>query len=123
MKLNELKLQLQDTKLDLFEMANVRPNKTGLDMVIYIGTRHPGVKHGPRIKVSKNYGDKVSPDFFSIRFDSSGLVEVVHTNTGNIKQKDVEKCVDFVRNNLDVLLKLWYDKIDVYDAISLFKKV
>ena len=115
MKLNEY--------LDLYEMANVRPDKTGLNMVIYISTRLPSIKHGPRIKVSKTYGNKVSSDFFSISFNSNGEINLVNKNTGDIKQKDIERIKRFVELNLKTLLKLWYDEIDSTDAVNQFIKV
>lgn len=112
-----------DDKLDLFEMANVRSNKTGLKMVIYISPRIPGVKHGPRINVSKQYGDKVNNDFFSISFGKNTPATLIHKNTGSIKNNDLKDILSFVDINKQTLLDLWYDKIDVYDAISKFVKI
>lgn len=105
--------------LDLFGMANVRPNKTGLKMVIYISPRNNS-KHGPRIKVSQQYGDKVNSDFFSITI--SDQPEIIG-KTGNIKSEDVQKAINFVVLNKDVLLQLWYDKIDPTDAVLAFNKI
>ena len=118
MQLNEL-----DNELDLFEMANVRPCRTGLRMVIYISPRFPKIKHGPRIKVSKHYGDSVSDDFFSISFNQKREITIIHSDTGDIKSDDVNKAVEFVKMNLQVLLDLWFDKIDATDAVASFKKI
>lgn len=123
MQLKELQEYLNDTSLDLYEMANVRPNRTGLKMTIYISPRMPSIKHGPRIKVSKHYGERVSSDFFSIAFNDKGIIEVVHKDTGNIKQLDVERVIEFVRINLVTLLDLWYDRIDSTDAVLQLKTV
>lgn len=112
-----------DDKLDLFEMANVRSDKTGLKMVVYIGPRIPGAKHGPRIKVSKQYGNKINKDSFSISFGKNSSAALEHKNTGSIKNSDLKDILNFVNINKQVLLDLWYDKIDVYDAISKFIKV
>jgi hypothetical protein len=109
--------------LDLFRMANVRAAETGLKMLVYIGPRMPNMKHGPRIKVSKKYGDKVSNDFFSISFNDKKEIELVHRNTGEISREDVEQVVSFVESNLDTLLDLWYDKIDSTDAVLKLNKV
>ena len=112
---------LFEETLDLFEMANVRPSKTGLKMVVYISPRMPSMKHGPRVKISKKYGDKVSNDFFSISFNDKNEIQLVHRNTGEIKQEDVDQAILFVKSNLDTLLDLWYDKIDSTDVLKLNK--
>lgn len=49
------------SELEIVAMANLRPNLTGLDMVIYVSSGI-GVRHGPRIKVAKVYGPKVPTD-------------------------------------------------------------
>lgn len=114
MKLNEF-----NKKLDLFEMANVQPKETGLDMIIFVS---PGTfyNHGPRIKVSTKYGDKLSgdADFFVLTLEG----EVIG-DTGEIKNKDIEKIKKFVSLNKKVLKKLWNEEISPYDAVSLFQKV
>ena len=43
--------------LEVFSIANALTEDTGLPMVIYIIQKN--APHGPRIKVSKSYGDKV----------------------------------------------------------------
>ena len=43
--------------LEVFSMANALTEDTGLPMVVYISQKN--VPHGPRIKVSKSYEDKV----------------------------------------------------------------
>jgi len=105
--------------LNLFEMANVRPDKTGLRMVIYISPRN-GSKHGPRIKVSQQYGEKTSSDFFTVTIADN---PVFSGKYGNIKGGDIDRVREFIQLNKDILLQLWYDKIDPFDAVSQFKKV
>lgn len=107
---------------DLFEMANVLPEETGLNMMIWISPRLPGMKHGPRIKVSKRYGNNIDRDLFSIKFDLSGNVEQ-HKNTGDIKSKDVKEAIEFVKLNLNVLMSLWKGEISPTQAINKFKKI
>lgn len=110
--------------INLFGMTNVRPDKTGLNMVIYISPIDRKAKHSPRIKVSKKYGNKIYPEnYFSINFDKNGLVKLRNKKTGDIKSKDVDEVIKFVGLNLDVLLQLWYDEIDPSDAVSKFIKV
>ena len=47
--------------LQCYSMANIRPSRTGLKMVIFVSTSL-GVPHGPRIKVATTYGPKVPSD-------------------------------------------------------------
>ena len=107
-------------------MANVRPDETGLKMVVYISPRM-GVKHGPRIKVSTFYGEKIyngtlhdKGNYFSITIEDEPRVI---GRVGDIKLEDVKKACQFVRENKDVLLKLWYDEISPTVAVQGFSKV
>ena len=43
----------------VFAMTNIRPDDTGLPMVIFV-SRGLGIRHGPRIKVSTCYGRSTS---------------------------------------------------------------
>ena len=106
--------------VNLFEMTNVRPDETGLKMVIYISPRM-GAKHGPRIKVSTFYGEKIyKENYFSITIEDEPRVI---GKTGDIKLEDVKKACQFVQENKDVLLKLWYDEISPTVAVQGFSKV
>jgi len=94
--------------VNLFEMANVRPDETGLKMVIYISPRM-GAKHGPRIRAQTLYGEKIyKGNYFSITIEEEPRVI---GRTGDIKTEDVKKVCQFVKENRVILLKLWYDEI------------
>jgi hypothetical protein len=104
------------------EMANVRGDKTGLSMVIWIFPKTGREKHGARIKVQNSYGVKVSDDWFSVTIDKLNPI-VIAGKPSNIKQSDLQKVFDFIKANYQPLIDLWNDKIDPYDCISKFKKV
>lgn len=108
-----------DEKVKLEEMSNIRPDKTGLKMVIWIFPYTGKEKHWARIKVSKHYGNKVSSDLFTVTIDDEP--EVIGS-TGDIKSSDIEKVISFVKNNKKVLLQVWNDEIDSIDAAKKFKK-
>ena len=101
--------------MDIYYMTNVRPEKTGLNMVIYISPKFSDAK--PDIKVSKTFGNKVG-EYFSMLFDGT-----VNGDTGDIKPKDIERIKRFVEKNIDALMKLWNDEIDPADAVNQFIKV
>ena len=46
------------TETELFAMAIIRPDRTGLDMVIFVSCGI-GLQHGPR-KVATTYGPKLT---------------------------------------------------------------
>jgi hypothetical protein len=110
---------LEKDNLDLFEMSNIRPEYTGLTMVIYIGPQF-NPKHGPRIKVSTTYGEKVGSSFFVITINDEPKVI---GDTGDIKQTDVSKAKEFIKLNKETLLQLWRDEIDPKKATEEFVKV
>lgn len=105
--------------IKLEEMSNIRPDKTGLDMVIWIFPFTGKEGHWARIKVSKHYGNKVSSDLFTITIEDKP--EVIG-DTGEISNKDIQKVVDFIKKNKLTLLKVWNDEIDPIDAVKQFKK-
>lgn len=91
---------------DLSEMANYRKNKTGLPVIIYISDKqNVKGKHGPRIKVSKTYGENMSTKgLFTVTISDNP--EVIG-NTGDIKKKDIKKIKTFILLNKKVLLEYW----------------
>ena len=110
-------------KDNFFEMANARPNKTGLKMVIWIFPKTGKEKHEcPRIKVQNVYGDKCSNNWFSVSIDKENP-EVLVGSTDKLNQKDLNKVFLFVRLNYETLMRLWRDEIDSHDCISAFNKV
>lgn len=105
-------------KIKLEEMSNIRPDKTGLKMVIWIFPYTGKESHWARIKVAKHYGNKVSSDLFTITIENEP--EVIG-DTGDIKPSDVVKVIDFVKRNKKVLMQVWKDEIDAIDAVKKFK--
>ena len=105
--------------IKLEEMANIRPDKTGLKMVIWIFPYTGKEGHWARIKVSQHYGDKVTNDLFTVTIEDDP--EVIG-DTGEIKQQDIKKVIGFIKRNKDVLLQVWKDEIDPIDAVKKFKK-
>jgi len=106
--------------IDLSEMANIRPKNSGLSMCIYVSDKdNVKSQHSARIKVSKNYGDKISKNnTFSITISDNP--EVVG-NTGDIKEKDINELKQFIIKNKELLLNYWNLKIDIGDVLSSLK--
>jgi hypothetical protein len=110
---NELygsKPELKEQTL-MFEMSNVRQNKTGLDNVIWIGPyMGQGDKH-PRIKVQRDHNVKVSSDWVSISIhpDEPKIL------AGDLNNRDFNRVSDFIVKNYKGLMSVWNDSIDPSD--------
>lgn len=104
----------------LSEMANVRPAKTGLSMVVYISTKFE-VPHGPRLKVCKKHGDKFIGDTFSITI--SDEPRIIGKTGKEISAEDIIKVKKFIFLNKKTLLDYWDLKIDTADMIMSMKKI
>jgi len=104
---------------ELFEMANLRPNETGLPMVIWVSPRTGKEKHGPRIKVQTFHGSKSDSErLASVGFTRDGKIE----NFGGLSNQDFQLVSLFITNNLTNLLRLWDDEISPFEFSSTLKK-
>jgi hypothetical protein len=103
--------------LNIWEMANIRPNKTGLPMVIWIKPKTTE-KHGPRIKVQISHGDKIKiNNWVSISIEDSPQLF-----GSGLSIDDFNLIVKFIKNNKDNLLKVWNDEIDPIDFVNIIIK-
>lgn len=106
-------------KIAVFGMANLRPNDTGLPMVIWISEKS-GVRHGPRIKVSLKRGDKIDP---------SNTVSITITKTPvqkgieKLPAKDFALVQKFIVLNIDLLLKYWHREVSTKELILKLKSI
>lgn len=101
------------------EMANFTKRTTKLPCNIYISD-HRGVKHGPRIKVNADYGDRWIGTSFSITI--SNTPQVIG-KTGNIKISDIETIKDWILLNQKILFQYWDEDIGVVEFIQNMKYV
>ena len=105
----------------LFEMANFRPKSTGLKTTIFVSSGYVAGKllfHGPRIKVSKIYTDKMN-HLNTFTMTISDEPEVIGTHY--LDSKDIDQIKDFIRLNKNVLLAYWdgeYDTSDLYGNLQ-----
>lgn len=106
--------------MPLYEMSNLRPNETGLPMVVWVNPNTGRERHGPRIKVQTQHGNKVSPDkMTAVGFSRDGSV----TNFGGLSDKDFDLVKTFINKNIDILLKLWDDEISPAEFIRDMKSI
>ena len=103
--------------IDLFEMANLRQNRTGLPMVIWVSEKG-NTKHGPRIKVSKTHSHKT--DIYNSVSVSIANPAKIMAGSG-LEKKDLQYIQEYIEKNKKTLLKYWDGSIDTYDLIEQFR--
>jgi hypothetical protein len=101
----------------LFEMANLRPERTGLPFVVFISQKG-GARHDVRVKVAR--GAKVRPSEM-ITVSVRPSVRVV---TGALDPRDLALLMRWIELNKDVLIASW-DGIIEYteDAIDAIRPI
>ena len=104
----------------LFEMANVVQDRTGLPIIIWISPKM--ANHGPRIKAQNSYSKKVVPDkLFVVTIEDEPRVV---GDASEVKKKDVDLVIEFVKINKNILLDFWNEKeSDIVKVIESFKRV
>jgi hypothetical protein len=99
----------------LFEMANLRPDRTGLPFVVFISQKG-GARHDVRVKIAR--GAKVRP---------SEMVTVAVRPTprvvrGALDPNDLARLAEWIDLNKAVLIDYWNGDIEyTEDAISALK--
>lgn len=107
---------LHEEKMNLWEMANLRPKDTGLNVVIWVSSGQ-GVKHGPRIKVCS--GPKWDETKCST-IPLTGIYKVI--GNADISQEEFSKIVKWIEINKKALLDFWNGKIQyTQDLLNMLK--
>jgi len=95
-----------DTDLELFEMANLEPDKTGVDGIVYISTRQGA--HGPRVKFYKR--GRVGREQPSFSVSVAEEPELVATDMAEREvARHLPTVIEFVRLNRAQLEAFWND--------------
>jgi len=97
----------EPTADELYEMANLFPQTTGLPMVVWV--RFCGrARHDVRVKVQTSHGSRVSPSNMSV----VGVRPVPRLIAGRLSPADQQLVFDWVSLNTDVLVAYWNGQID-----------
>jgi len=99
----------------LFDMANLRPERTGLPFVVFISQKG-GARHDVRVKIA--HGAKVRP--------SEMVTVAVRPNVrvirGVLDPDDLARLAEWIDLNRDVLVDYWNGDIEyTEDALSALK--
>ena len=99
----------------LFEMANLWPNDTGLDEIIWISVKN--ANHGPRIKIYKNKQPKGENFSVTIEDNPTTIGEVF------VNSKELSRIFEFVKLNKDNLIKYWEFEISTKEVTDNLLKI
>lgn len=90
------------TSNDLYEMAAIIQEDSGLPMIVYVFRNH--LQHIPHIKIQRDYASTVSGDFFSITIEDK---PEVMGDTGEFKKPDIVLAKRWVKINMKLLTDYW----------------
>lgn len=101
----------------LFEMANLRPEKTGLPFVVFISQK-AGARHDVRVKIAR--AAKVRPSEM-ITVAIRPRVRVVR---GKLSARELDLLTQWIRLNRDVLVDYWNGVVEyTEDALNALKPI
>jgi len=111
-------LLLHEEKMNLWEMANLRPDFTGIDNYVVWISSGEAVRHGPRIKVAKglkwNENENAS-------IPLTGMPRII--GDIGITQHDFSKIIKWTNLNKKALIQFWNSKLSTDEVLSLLKKI
>lgn len=102
------------------EMANMRPQETGLTATVHVMSKG-GAKHGPRVKVSNIAGTFHHADNFTITNEPEPRV----IGTCKLKKDHLDAIIDWVKLNRDHISHVWNngDTMSATEVESGFKRL
>ena len=101
---------------ELFEMANLYPDTTGLPMTVWVGPRG-NTRHDIRIKVNMAHGDHMD-------ITNTAVVAVrprPRVLAGQLSSVDAQAVFQWITLNFDVLIDYWDGRIDTARLIYRLK--
>jgi hypothetical protein len=91
---------------DVFDRANLFPEDTGIEGVIFISTNVPRLPHGPRVK----YFEKTGKGQRSFSVSIAAQPQLVASSLPDkVVRHMVPQVEDWVRLNREALLRFWSD--------------
>lgn len=109
---------ISDESEDLFEMANLYPDTTGLPMTVWVSPRG-NAHHDVRIKVNMAHGDRMD-------IANTAVVAVrpaPRILAGQLAAADTQAVSQWISLNLDALVAYWDGQIDTARLIYRLKPI
>jgi len=107
-----------DLDTDFFLRANLRPNTTGLPMVVWVSERGYA-RHDVRVKVALQHGDRIDPSHIAV----SGVRPTPGWIFGNLSAADQRVVSDWIKLNEAAIVEYWDGVIDTGELLGRLKRV
>jgi hypothetical protein len=101
---------------DLFEMANLYPDTTGLPMTVWISPRG-NARHDVRVKVNVTHGNQMSIANTAV----VGVRPTPRVISGRLSAGDAQAVFRWIALNIDALVAYWEGHTDTARAIQAMK--
>lgn len=101
---------------DLFEMANLYPDTTGLPMTVWVSPRG-NARHDVRVKVNMTHGNQMNIANTAV----VGVRPTPRVITGQLSPADAQAVYQWVSLNADTLVEYWEGRIDTARMIHALK--
>jgi hypothetical protein len=101
---------------DLFEMANLYPDTTGLPMTVWISPRG-NARHDVRVKVNMTHGNQMSIANTAV----VGVRPTPRVISGRLSADDAQAVFRWIALNIDALVAYWEGRTDTARAIQALK--
>ena len=101
---------------DLFEMANLYPDTTGLPMTVWVSPRG-NARHDVRVKVNMTHGNRMNIADTAV----VGVRPTPRVIAGELSLADTQAVLQWVVLNRDVLVDYWGGEIDTARMIHALK--
>jgi hypothetical protein len=103
---------------DLFEMANLYPDTTGLPMTVWISPRG-NARHDVRVKVNMAHGNQMTIANTAV----VGVRPTPRVIIGQLSPIDAQAVFQWITLNTDPLVEYWEGRIDTARVIQALKPV
>lgn len=109
--------EIADTEAeDLFEMANLYPDTTGLPMTVWVSPRG-AARHDVRVKVNMTHGNQMNIANTAV----VGVRPTPRVIAGQLSPTDAQEVCQWVSLNADALVAYWEGRIDTARLIHALK--
>ncbi len=103
---------------DMFEMANLYPETTGLPMTVWVSPRGTA-RHDVRIKVNLTHGNQMNIANTAV----VGVRPRPRVITGRLSPADTQAVFEWMTLNRDALLAYWDGRIDTARMIQALRSL
>lgn len=97
---------------DLFEMANLYPDTTGLPMTVWVSPRGKA-RHDVRVKVNMTHGNQMD----IANTATVGVRPTPQLIAGQLSSTDAQLVFEWIALNVDLLVDYWNGRIDTAGMI------